>query len=186
MVKNLTDKIVQDSRKKAEGIIQEAEKKLEKMLQEKKEAISKDYAQKLAEAKKRIDAATEREISNYRLGKEKELLACKNGMLQDMIKKIEEEFNLFLGGNLQGIITGITKGIKEKDCVIKVPETSADITIEGFKVEKDAKLSNAFLLEGKNWSLLFNWERFSAAISDYIKEKTGSSLFGKNEDDRRS
>ena len=180
MVKNLTDKIIRDARDRAEKFVKEAEEKLEKMLYDREKIISKEYAEKLAEAEKSADREAEKEISNFRLEKGKEILERKNRLIKEVMEKLEEKFNLYLKDNMEGIIAGLAKEINEEDYTVKVPETSGDISIKGVRVEKDGKLKNAFIFEGKSWSLLFNWERFSGAVSGYVREKAGRYLFEDN------
>jgi len=178
MVKNLTEKIILEAQKKADSTIKKAEHHLEKMLFEKKEIITKEFEQKLAYAKNRIDQQVEREISNFRMEKEKEILDWRNRMIKEVMTKVEEKFNRFLADNMKDIIAGFTKEIEEKGCIVKVPETAQNIKIEGVHIEVDPQLKNAFRIEGKNWHLLFNWERFSLSISGHIKQKVASYLFG--------
>jgi len=188
MVKHLLDRIIVDAGNKAGEAVKNAGSRLEKEFLEKKEIIAKEFEEKLDVAKKRIDREKEREISNFRMEKEKEFLELQNKFIAEVIARIKEKFDLFLKNNMKDIIAGFTQENREKECFVKVPETAGDMKIEGVTIEKDPGLGDAFLLEGKNWKLLFNWERFSSAIYWHIKEKTGRYLFddnGKNRKDRR-
>ncbi|HNS33051.1 MAG TPA: hypothetical protein PKN36_08780 [bacterium] len=179
MVKNLVDKIILDARGKAQDSLKKAEARLEETFLQKKGIIAKEYEEKLDAARKKIDSDMERKLSNFRMEREKEILELQNRLIEEVRKKIEEKFNLNLRDNMNEIIKGLAGEIKGKEYSIKVPET-AEVEIENVRVEKDAGLKDAFLLEGAKWKLLFNWERFSSAVSGYIREKAGEYLFGDN------
>ena len=181
MVNRLTEKIILDSETKSEERIRIAFEKLEKTLLERKDLIIKEFEVKLLSAKENIDKENEIEVGLFRLEKEKEMLLLQNVLIKEVMDGLKKKFNLFIKENIASIITGLLKDVEEKNLVIKVPEASADINIEGVKIVKDANITDSFLLEGKNWKLLFNWERFSQSIEGYIREKIGKELFEDND-----
>ncbi|MDD3726614.1 MAG: hypothetical protein PHI44_05405 [Candidatus Ratteibacteria bacterium] len=186
MLDKLIKKVVEDAEKKAEGLIEEAEKELEAMYLAEKMAIEKEYEEKLQTEKNRIDRNAERKISAFVMEKEKELLALKNGLIDEVMKKLEERFNEYLKENMKGLITSICKDIdKEKEYVVKIP-AEADIYVDGIKIEKDNKLKNAFVIVAPEWDIVFNWESIKASIGDTLREKAASLLSQGNEEKRTS
>ncbi len=186
MVKKLVDKIIEDAGKKAGDKVREAEKKLEELFLDKEKDILRQFEEKLEAAQKSIDREKERELSNFRMEKEKELLELQNRMLEQVYGNLREKFVLFLRENLPDIVRGIAGEIGQEDYVVRIPESSADIRLDNARVEKDPALKDSIIFEGKNWKLLFDWERFSLAVAGVIRERAGFYLFGEDGQERKA
>ena len=120
-----------------------------------------------------IDGDNERKLSNFRLDREKKLLALKNQFISEAMKKTEEKFNEYLNGNMKEIIVSLCKDMKEKDFKVKVPVSAGKLEIKDIKTEEDATLENAFVIESGKWKVLFGWSGIRTTMEDLLKEKTG-------------
>jgi len=175
MLDKLIKKVIEDAEKKASDIVREAEKELEARYSAEKVAIDKEYELKLQAEKEKIDREAERSISAFVMEKEKELLSLKNNFIDEVLKKTEERFNEYLKENMKDIIISVSRDIKEKDYIVKVP-ADTDITIEGMKIEKDSSLKDAFIISSSNWEMVFNWEKIRVSMDDVLREKLGKFL----------
>ena len=110
-------------------------KKLEELFLDKEKDILRQFEEKLEAAKKSIDREKERELSNFRMEKEKELLELQNRMLEQVYGNLREKFVLFLRENLPDIVRG-SPGNRAGGLRCKDPESSADIRLDNARVEK--------------------------------------------------
>ena len=175
MVENLIKKVIEEAESKAKNIIEKAEKQLEEKWKEVEKKVEEEFETLLKQEKENIDREVERELINFKLKKEKEILSIKNSFIEEVEKKIEEKFNQFFNENFAELVKKSISGIKE-NVKILIPEDK-DLKIENAEISKDASLKNTFIIEGKNWNIVFSWERIKESFKTEIREKIIKFLF---------
>ncbi|MCM8778081.1 MAG: hypothetical protein NC905_07495 [Candidatus Omnitrophica bacterium] len=180
MLDKLIKKVIEDAEKKADDIIREAKKELEEKYTAEKKLIDKEYELKLQVKKEEVDKEKEREILNFIMEKEKELLALKNSFIDEVLKMVENRFNEYLNRNMEEIIKSFCKEIKEDDYKVRIP-ADKDIHIDGvFKIERDDSIKNGFVIFSSKWEVVFNWESVEKSIEDILREKAGKFFLQNN------
>jgi vacuolar-type H+-ATPase subunit E/Vma4 len=171
MVDKLIEKVIEDAEKKKEDILQKAREELQKRWDAEKEKINQEFEKKLLAEKEEIDKTAEMEIVSVRMDAEKKLLAVKNSLIEEVEKKIGKQFNNYLNENMKDIISLVKKQLGSEEINIKVPEGK-----DGG--QKDESLKNAFKIEGEKWEIVFGWEQIKSTMTEELKQKISSSLFG--------
>lgn len=173
MIDKLIQKVVEDAEKTAREIIEKAEQELHQLFAKEKEKIDKEYEEKLRSEKERIDREYERKISSFRMEKEKELLALRNGFIEEVMKNLEERFNSSLNEDIWDVVASFCRDIKNKNCTVIVPESAGDVEVPGLKIVKDRNLKNGFIVSAERWKVVFNWNRIMSTMGDELREKAG-------------
>jgi V/A-type H+-transporting ATPase subunit E len=175
MVEKLIDKLIEEAKKKAEEILKKGKKEFEEKLRIEKEKLDNEFEEKLKFEKKKIDSEIEKEIINFRIEKEKEILAIKNKIIDEVIEKVKNKFNLFLNENMEQVIEKVLTNLNEKDIEIFVPE-GQKINLK-YKVINDKNLKNSFKIKSKLWEIEFSWESIKTIFEGFIKEEASKLLF---------
>ena len=87
------------------------------------------------------------------------------------MKRIEGKFTLYLNEKTGEAINSVCSEMKEDDYIVKIQEAAGNIKVAGIKIEKSQSVENSFRVEGKNWSVVFNWDSVKVAIGDTLKER---------------
>jgi len=173
MIEKLIKKVVEDAEKRAEGIIEKAEEELRELFAAEKKKIDREYEEKLRLEKERTDGANERKVAGFRMEREKELLALKNGFIEAVMNKLEERFNASLNEDMRDVVASFCRDINEKNCTVTVPESAGDVVVTGMNTVKDRDLKNAFIVSSGKWKVVFDWDRIKATMGDDLREKIG-------------
>lgn len=166
-MEKLIKKIIEEAEEKSRKIIEEANNHLESEWKKKKKEIDLEYEKKIELMKKNIDREISNDIVNFKLEKQKDILAAKNELIRECEEKIKGKFNQYLNENMQQIIKSILSKTDEKDLKIFIPEDK-ELKVDGYTVEKKKDIKDKFQMEGKKWSIEFSW--------DIIKNLAGQEL----------
>lgn len=175
MVEKLINKLIEEAKLKAKKIKEEGDKEFEKKLENEKEKVKIEFEEKLKKEKEKIDGEIEKEIINFKLEKDKEILAFKNSIIEKVQEKIEEKFNKFLNENMERVIKQIIENLNENDIEIFVP--SGQKIKLNFPVINDKNIKNSFKIKSKKWEIEFSWENLKAIFENKIKEKVNKLIF---------
>jgi V/A-type H+-transporting ATPase subunit E len=175
MVEKLISKLIEEAKGKAEEIFEKGKKEFEEKFKIEKEKLDIEFEEKLKLEKKKIDSEIERGIINFKIEKEKEILAIKNKIIDEVIEKIKDRFNLFLNENMEEVIEKILSNLNEKDVEIFVPE-GQKINLK-YKVVNDKNLKNSFRIKSKLWEIEFSWDSIKTIFEGFIKEEASKIIF---------
>ncbi|HOM27701.1 MAG TPA: hypothetical protein PKV21_09405, partial [bacterium] len=156
-------------------IIENGKKEFEEKLAIEKEKLEREFEEKLKIEEKKIDSEIEREIINFKIEKEKEVLSIKNKLIDEVIEKVGEKFNMFLNENMEEVIKKVLSNLKEKDIEIFIPE-GKKINLN-YKVINDKNLKNSFRIKSKSWEIEFSWESLKNIFEGFIKEEASKIIF---------
>ena len=156
MVEKLISKLIEEAKGKAEEIFEKGKKEFEEKFKIEKEKLDIEFEEKLKLEKKKIDSEIERGIINFKIEKEKEILAIKNKIIDEVIEKVLSNLN-------------------EKDVEIFVPE-GQKINLK-YKVVNDKNLKNSFRIKSKLWEIEFSWDSIKTIFEGFIKEEASKIIF---------
>ena len=181
MVHKLIEKVLEEAQGKGENILEDARKKLEGLWAEKERCIEKEYEEKLKDAQAGIENKLNAELVNYRLEKEKELLAAKNGFIEDVFAKAKERFDRYLSEHFDEVVKSALDDLDFDTCTVRIPQDAgfrADAKYSGkITVEKDPDRKNSFLLQTDNWEFDFSWDSLELTFRDEVVQIIQRSLF---------